>query len=671
MRGKARDGDLYSIEIDIKSAERDDDDDEGEDLDFHVDANGEPSDTDDEPTTSKRRRSFGPYKAWSELTRRRKRQITENIYQDIKTLAESNNISGREMADFLLSRFPQPTERNEPSSSQISPPTATALMIESGLGRAKYSQQRKMLKNVGCDVLPSYYKVDEFTRSIVPVCKDIYKEETVDNGDGLPKQIFCGVYYSFLTSVEITLKQIFKAIDLDTSQNINLIAEMKYGWDGSGGHKIYHQLNQRETENLILAMFCILQIKDINNIVIFKQLAPNSEFSQRPLLILLGKETVENVDNLKVLEGDRKLMEEGLLIGNVKVKVKTIAHCLDRKAANLFSGLGGSFCDVCTCSKADSTNIVLIIIGFPINRSVENVRQIYDMLVDENGDVLRKNNDYDVRQGVTSCPVTEIEAPSIQVVHKCLRGFDTYTKCCIRLTAGVPLWSDELNSTYTAAIKNAKEKIQSDLIEESGVRWDFVNSSGGTTTTGNVVRRILFDPKLRAIFTRNISSETARQAAEKFGHDLALILRQLSCGRSLKVEKFRELCTSLYLHLVTDLPWVSITPTLHKLLAHSAELIQLNGGFGLKDLSEEGIEANNKRLREFRTKLSRKISQKDNLVDCLKRLWVGSDPIVAVERQRGRANCTLCNEPGHSYQTCKGGQRGTTDEDLELETFMN
>ena len=34
-------------------------------------------------------------------------------------------------------------------------------------------------------------------------------------------------------------------------------------------------------------------------------------------------------------------------------------------------------------------------------------------------------------------------------------------------------------------------------------------------------------------------------------------------------------------------------------MQHSAELIALNGGYGLGDLSEEGLEANNKDARKF------------------------------------------------------------------------
>ena len=40
------------------------------------------------------------------------------------------------------------------------------------------------------------------------------------------------------------------------------------------------------------------------------------------------------------------------------------------------------------------------------------------------------------------------------------------------------------------------------------------------------------------------------------------------------------------------------------------------------------MEANNKRLRQIRERLARKCSQTDNLTDVIRRLWVGSDPLI-------------------------------------------
>ena len=63
-------------------------------------------------------------------------------------------------------------------------------------------------------------------------------------------------------------------------------------------------------------------------------------------------------------------------------------------------------------------------------------------------------------------------------------------------------------------------------------------------------------------------------------------------------------------------------------------MIQLNQGFGLGDLSEEGLEALNKLIREMRCHGSRKDSTMNNFTDTFNHLWDRSRPtIVEMERE--------------------------------------
>ena len=100
------------------------------------------------------------------------------------------------------------------------------------------------------------------------------------------------------------------------------------------------------------------------------------------------------------------------------------------------------------------------------------------------------------------------------------------------------------------------------------------------------------------------------------------------------------------------MPCVKVTPSLHQLLAHAWELIEINDGHGLKSWSEEGIESVNKRLRHIRDRLSRKYNQLANLEDCFSRLWISSDPLVAAERAKGKGNCSICSKNGHRRRSC-------------------
>ena len=115
---------------------------------------------------------------------------------------------------------------------------------------------------------------------------------------------------------------------------------------------------------------------------------------------------------------------------------------------------------------------------------------------------------------------------------------------------------------------------------------------------------------------------------------------------------------ALYIHIVTEFTnsagelWVSVSPTLHKLLAHSWELISLNDGEGLEHLDESGLEGCNKILRTIRSRQARKISQQACNMDCLSRMWVGSDPILQQERMAALPFCKHCQIKGHGTRYC-------------------
>eukprot|EP00088_Acartia_fossae_P039914 TRINITY_DN4153_c0_g1_i1.p1 TRINITY_DN4153_c0_g1~~TRINITY_DN4153_c0_g1_i1.p1 ORF type:complete len:755 (-),score=121.41 TRINITY_DN4153_c0_g1_i1:80-2179(-) len=605
------------------------------------------------------------YKDWEDISNKRKNQLTAEVYDSIISLARAKKTSFHEIVTHLIQVHKRkvfghgaekPTNEDTLPGGQLSPVTSQAIVCESYIGRTTFQSIKKIMIAEDQDVFCSWKKMYEFRKEISPEMKMIY-EDPVGGGDEEEDElpVFCGVYYSFQEAVVKTTEQLMKVLKIDIDVARTLQLSCKYGFDGSGGHKIYQQQGNMNTENLILCMFCPLMLEDTaTGEILWKQSAPNSDFAQRPLLLLLGKETHANIDHLRLLEPDRVLMEkEGIQVAQVCVKVKTIAHCLDRKAANLYTGVGGAYCDLCTYTKEACRSIELIEEGIPITRSVKDTKRIFDSLVDDDGQIMKKPGDADTRQGCTSEPITEIEAPTVQILHSLLRTFDHWARTCVHLNAGIRIWKKPSSSTQSKFLTLAKDKIQAKL-KKIGIRWDFVdsNAQGGTSTTGNTVRRLLYDENGRKIFTEGISSAEDRAAAETYGHQLSIILGIVSSDGVYDIEKYRDYCTQLYVHLLTKLSWVSITPTLHKLLAHSAELMEANDCHGLKNISEEGLEANNKIVRKFRSNLSRKVDQKSNLSDCLARLWIGSDPEIVMVRLKGRPKCSNCQEVGHSKRYC-------------------
>ena len=113
----------------------------------------------------------------------------------------------------------------------------------------------------------------------------------------------------------------------------------------------------------------------------------------------------------------------------------------------------------------------------------------------------------------------------------------------------------------------------------------------GDMIQGNAFKKFSSDHARN--FICNLINNKAKR--EQFGEILlglcALVKVINSQKRKVDVEKVRELGQQVYLQLVQLFPWVAVTPSVHRILAHSWEVILLNDSYGLGGQSEEGLEA--------------------------------------------------------------------------------
>ena len=109
--------------------------------------------------------------------------------------------------------------------------------------------------------------------------------------------------------------------------------------------------------------------------------------------------------------------------------------------------------------------------------------------------------------------------------------------------------------------------------------------------------------------------------------------------RRVNTVELREISQSVLLKIVESFPWAVISPSVHRILSHGWERIQLNDGFGLGNISEEGLEALNKWIRRLRVSGSRTVSTVLNFTDTFNHLWDRSRPVIVdMERQIKRKN---------------------------------
>ena len=107
------------------------------------------------------------------------------------------------------------------------------------------------------------------------------------------------------------------------------------------------------------------------------------------------------------------------------------------------------------------------------------------------------------------------------------------------------------------------------------------------------------------------------------------------------------------MNLAKNFPWARWNYTLHGSIQHSSELIQDNGGFGLGDLSEEPLEANNKDIRKFLKDKSRNSDQVNQMINCMNRTLERSHPKVRalISDFRPPRKCAICGMSGHTIRT--------------------
>ena len=126
----------------------------------------------------------------------------------------------------------------------------------------------------------------------------------------------------------------------------------------------------------------------------------------------------------------------------------------DRKASDTYLGCTGAYCDLCIHPKSDCVEKVKSSEFCTINGDLKTMNAIFDSL-SEDGEIIRKRNDYSTRQGQIDKPVPmhDSAVTTMQVLHGMLRSFDHLMKMVVHVSAGVFCWSEDKSSRYHVFFK--------------------------------------------------------------------------------------------------------------------------------------------------------------------------------------------------------------------------
>ena len=215
------------------------------------------------------------------------------------------------------------------------------------------------------------------------------------------------------------------------------------------------------------------------------------------------------------------------------------------------------------------------------------------------------------------------------------------------------------------------EFVRTLVQEKTGLKINQPDSRGGTTSTDSIARRAFTEDSSFIDCILTVVASQHRCVLSRIHSQLSVILRLYNSNEKIKTKALGYQCKDTYIKILESFPWSNISPTLHKVLAHSEELVRdFNSGHGLKDFSEEGTEACNKLIRRDRELLARKTSFESNTIDIFVRLASESDPVLI--KFRKILVCELCGEHGYSRRAkcCNGHKEPNSNIGLLFESLV-
>lgn len=461
------------------------------------------------------------------------------------------------------------------------------IILQNDLTVDTYCNIRLGAKKNDADIFPTYKEVKEFENSILPEFK------VDDNGASVKLQ----------TLNDDTAKGIFAFIHDHLSEEIEkqqipedekLTATLINGYGGDG--------TRIGDKTLLIYSTTPLQmlIRRANGEPIYewRNTAPSSPYWSRTIEMTYQPETRENVK-----ESHEKIKREIDSLNSIFVKFSN-GQDMEIISEYHLNQIDGKFfaylCDDQSMQTCPSCNAK--------PKQMNKLENFF-------------NGTFD--------PKDKAFNPVISPLHGCIRCVMCLFNIAIR--KGIEKW--RIPSGRKHEVEERKKEINNRLQETFGVRLDEIRD-GAPTTTGGVCRKLLKNPKE---FARCLDID------EGLVEGVSKILRTINIKEDIKPHVFGEFAREIYQKFITLYHWFYMPPTLHKILAHGEEIIRsmpLSPGM----MSEEGLEAKNKKLKKIQKTRARKISKSANNKDVMTRLFLISHPIVAKQITANTAYGRKCKK---------------------------
>ncbi len=376
-------------------------------------------------------------------------------------------------------------------------------------------------------------------------------------------------------------------------EELDVFLESTWGIDGTTGQAQLNQTdangNQVKDGGLLIASMAPVRVtfrrENEEIIYVWKNPTPGSRLWNRPIGFENQKETDESIKAMHKNIQDQideltTFSFENDTFGNYKVKITPIFY---------LSMVDGKTIKVLTNTKS------------------------YQRCVCCDATPQQMNNMENFENGTFAMKTKDIE-PTISPLHSTMLGVMFLYHIGCKKT--IKSW--KVSKENRAEFEREKAKVTAAIDGEFKVKFNQPRIGGsGTSTTGGMCRQILKRPD---DFARVLGID--QDLVRKF----STILRVLNCQEEIDEVKFEKFARETYAKCVELYPWYYIPATMHKILAHGAEIIRmlpLPPGV----MTEEGLESNNKIFPYFSQHHARNTSRIDRNRDIFERMYFMSKPL--------------------------------------------
>nr|XP_022901971.1 uncharacterized protein LOC111414763 [Onthophagus taurus] len=487
-----------------------------------------------------------PQKEFLESSERSKRRKTEDIrLKNVDELTYATQMKLRETGKVDASRVVKDLTKSPKRAKkyvtamkkasdvqprQLSPLRALSMFTEAGLTRAQYERVRETNKSF----FPCYSILQRVKRECYPVQEAFRVTETCAE---VELQKLMDHTASRLIS---HLKDAVEPLNNDEKQSLTLIS--KWGCDGSQQMQFKMKFeNETESDsNIFQSSVVPLQlVYGQDKKILWQNPTPSSPRYCRPIRIRFIREstdvTNEEIDYIK---------EHITTLSTTKFENTRIKHEI------LFTMVDGKVCNAATQTKSTMRCYICNATSSEFNDLAKS-----------------------------RLPKKENLSFGLSLLHARIRFFESMLHLAYKLP--IKKWNVRLTIEEKKIIENRKKNIQENFKSQLGLLVDIPKANFGNTNDGNTSRRFFENYEIAASITGIDKNLIYR---------LKIILDTLCSGYNINIKRFQDYAqetAKLYVKLYNFYP---MSPTLHKVLRHGAEVIK-EVILPIGQLSEEAAEA--------------------------------------------------------------------------------